>query len=79
MLPSAISYSVGTPKDPRLAPWGMYFAAQYPARPYPYRRFAIALADDDARLGASAVRYSFTVGLFHSFQLAGVTGAQETP
>jgi hypothetical protein len=38
---------------------------------YPYRCFALVLADDDARLGASAVRYSFTVGLFHSFQLAG--------
>ena len=42
---------------------------------YPYRRFASVLADVDARFGASAVRYSFTVGRFHSFQLADSTGA----
>jgi hypothetical protein len=47
------------------------FAAQWPARMCPYGRFALVLANDDARLGASAVRYSFTVGLLHSFQLAG--------
>ena len=46
---------------------------------HPCRRFALALADDDARLGASAIRYFFTVGLFHSFQLAGVTGARRPP
>jgi len=57
----------------------MYFAAQYPARTYPCRRFAVALADANARLGAGTVRYSFTAGLFHSFQLAGLTGAQERP
>ena len=38
---------------------------------YPYRRFAVALADADARLGAGVVRYSFAVGLSHSFQPAG--------
>jgi hypothetical protein len=55
----------------------MYFAAQYPARTHPCRRFALILANDDARLGASAIRYFFTVGLFHSFQLAGLTGARK--
>ena len=48
---------------------------------YPYRRFALVLTNDGARLGASAVRYSFTVGLFHSFQLAGFdrrTGFRDT-
>jgi hypothetical protein len=63
--------SVGSLKSPQLAPQGANFAAQWPARMYPYRRFDLVLADEDARLGASAVRYSFTVGLFHSFQLTG--------
>src|SRR5450631_337466 len=71
VLPCTKVESVGTPKCPQLAPRGPNFAAQWPARMYPYRCFALVLADDDARLGASAVRYSFTVGLFHSFQLAG--------
>ncbi len=38
-----------------------------------------AVEDDHARLGASAIRYFFTVGLFHSIQCAGVTGARRTP
>ena len=67
--PSTKLESVGSLKSPQLAPRGADFAAQWPARMYPYRRFAIVLAVDDARLGASAVRYSFTVRLFHSFQL----------
>ena len=37
------------------------FTAQWLACELPYRRFAAALADDDARLGAGVVHYSFTV------------------
>ena len=47
--PSAYSYSVGTPE-------GTTFAAQYPARPFPYRRFGGTLASDVARLGAGVGR-----------------------
>src|ERR1019366_5459464 len=81
VLPCTKVESVGTPKCPQLAPRGPNFAAQWPARMYPYRCFALVLADADARLGASAGRYSFTVGLFHSFQLAGFdrrTGFSDT-
>jgi hypothetical protein len=49
MLPSATLHSVGTPED------GPY-AAEYPARPYPCRRFEPTLADDFARLGAGMGR-----------------------
>src|SRR5664279_6543922 len=79
VLPCTKVESVGTPKCPQLAPRGPNFAAQWPARMYPYRCFALVLADDDARLGASAVRYSFTVGLFHSFQLAGLDRRTDFP
>jgi hypothetical protein len=41
----------------------------------PCRRFADTLADADPRLGASAVRYSFTVVDLHLLLLAGFTGA----
>ena len=42
MWPSAYLHSVGTPK------WFMYFAAQYPARPFPCQRFAGAVTRADA-------------------------------
>jgi hypothetical protein len=48
VLPSAYLHSVGTPEYPELAPRGMDFAAQYPARAYPCQRFAADLAIDDA-------------------------------
>jgi hypothetical protein len=48
------------------------FTAQWLACALPYRRFAAALADDDARLGAGVVRYSFTVMDFHHLLLAGL-------
>jgi hypothetical protein len=48
------------------------FTAQWLACELPYRRFAAALADDDARLGAGVVRYSFTVMDFHHLLLAGL-------
>ena len=37
----------------------------------PYRRFADTLADADARLGADADRYSFTVADLHLLLFAG--------
>jgi hypothetical protein len=43
--PSASPYSVGTSAE-------VCFAAQYPARPFPYRRFDSVLTDYAARLGA---------------------------
>jgi len=51
------------------------FAAQWLACVLPCRRFADTLAGADARLGASAVRYSFTVVDLHLLLLAGFTGA----
>jgi hypothetical protein len=57
----------------------MVYAAQYPACTPPYRRFAAALTDGSARLGAGAGRYSFTVRNFHSQHLAGLTGARRCP
>ena len=51
------------------------FAAQWPAYVLPYRRFVVTLASANARLGADADRYSFTVVDFHHLLLAGLTGA----
>jgi hypothetical protein len=48
------------------------FAAQWLAYARPYRRFATALADDDARLGADADRYSFIVVDLHHLLPAGL-------
>jgi len=48
------------------------FAAQWPACTIPCRRFAAALADDNARLGASVARYAFAVEDFHLLLLAGL-------
>jgi hypothetical protein len=48
------------------------FAAQWLAYAYPYRRFAPDLTINDARLGASVVRYSFTAVDFHHLLLAGL-------
>jgi len=47
------------------------YAAQWLAYALPYRRFAATLAGADARLGADAVRYSFTVVDLHHLLLAG--------
>jgi hypothetical protein len=46
--PSAFSYCVGTPKGLGHSPEGIDFAAEYPARTFPCRRFAAALAGSDA-------------------------------
>ena len=56
--------SVGVPID--------NFAAQWLAYALPYRRFASALADASARLGASADRYSFTAVDLPHLLLAGL-------
>jgi hypothetical protein len=45
MLPSALSYSVGIPEE-------LSFAAQYPARTFPYPRFDATLAGGSAGPGA---------------------------
>ena len=47
------------------------FAAQWLAYALPYRRFADTLAGANARLGADAVCYSFTVVDFHLLLFAG--------
>ena len=65
VLPSAI----GTASAPGTS---FPFAAQWLAYALPYRRFAAALADDDARLGAGVGRYSFTVVDLHHLLLAGL-------
>src|SRR4051794_22880741 len=44
-----------------------------PAYAYPYRRFAAALTDDHARLGATVDRYSFDVELSHLLLHAGLS------
>ena len=48
------------------------FAAQWLAYAFPCRRFARALADTHARLGASVARYAFTAEDFHLMLLAGL-------
>jgi hypothetical protein len=48
------------------------FAAQWLAYAIPCRRFADALADTCARLGADVVCYSFIVTDFHRLLLAGL-------
>jgi len=48
------------------------FAAQWLAYALPYRRFAAALTDDHARLGADVDRYSFIATDFHRLLLAGL-------
>jgi hypothetical protein len=47
-------------------------AAQWLADAHPYRRFTAALADDDARLGADADRFSFIAGDLHHLLPAGL-------
>jgi hypothetical protein len=52
---------------------GFPFAARWLAYALPYRRFAAALTDDDARLGADVDRYSFIVTDLHRLLLAGLS------
>jgi hypothetical protein len=47
------------------------FAAQWLAYVLPYRRFAVILADANARLGANADCYSFIAVDFHHLLFAG--------
>ena len=48
------------------------FAAQWLAYAIPYRRFAAALTDDNARLGADVGRYSFIATDLHRLLIAGL-------
>ncbi len=48
------------------------FTAQWLACTFPYRRFARALADTHAWLGADVVRYTFIVMDSHHLLLAGL-------
>ena len=64
MLPSVNS----TTSAPRLS---QAFAAQWRAYVLPYRRFVDTLASANARLGADADRYSFTVVDLHLLLFAG--------
>jgi hypothetical protein len=54
------------------------YAAQYLAYALPCERFTSALADTRASLGASAVRYSFTVTDFHRLPFAGLPAHPST-
>ena len=65
VLPSAITTASAPGTNiPFAAPWLAYA--------FPYRRFAAALTDDDARLGADVDRYSFIVTDLHRLLLAGL-------
>ena len=64
MLPSVI-LSTSAPGT------NLVFAAQWLAYALPYRRFAVTLTSANARLGADADRYSFTVVDFHPLLFAG--------
>ena len=59
------TYGVGTLEK-------ITFAAQWLAYTLPCRRFADTLADDCARLGVNADRYSFTAADSHRLLLAGL-------
>jgi hypothetical protein len=50
------------------------FAAQWLAHTFPCRRFTLVLADNGARLGADADRYSFVVSDLHQLLLDGIPG-----
>ena len=54
------------------APDGITFAARWLAYAHPYRRFAPALADRRARLGADVIRYSFIAEDVHPLSPAGL-------
>jgi hypothetical protein len=60
------------PSERRRRPEMTSFAAQWLACTLPYRRFATALADCVARLGADAVRYPFIAMDSHHLVLAGL-------
>jgi len=49
--------------------------AQWLAYAFPYRRFAVALADERARLSVDVDRYSLIVSDLHQLPLAGLSGA----
>jgi hypothetical protein len=53
------------------------YAAQWLACTYPYRRFAAPLAENSARLGADADRYSFIAMDFHHLIPAGLPALRQ--
>jgi hypothetical protein len=53
------------------------YAAQWLACTYPYRRFAVLLAKNSARLGADADRYSFIAMDFHHLISAGLPALRQ--
>ena len=66
--PSIVPSAVSKASAPGIVP----FAAQWLAYALPCRRFAPALTDNDARLGADVGRYSFIAVDFHHLLLAGL-------
>ena len=64
VLPSAMATASAPGTNPFAAPWLAYAL--------PCRRFAAALTDDDARLGADVDRYSFIATDLHRLLLAGL-------
>jgi hypothetical protein len=71
MLPSACNNSVGTLIL-------LISRLNSPACTYPFQRFASVLTDENAWFRATVVRYSFGVGLFHSFLHAGLSRRSAT-
>jgi len=65
VLPSEQQNGLGTRDAPT-------FAAQWLAYVIPYRRFAISLTANNARLGADVVRYTFIVVDLHHLLPAGL-------
>jgi len=66
MLPSGLVNGVGTLDS-------LISRLNSPACTYPFQRFASVLTDENAWFRATVVRYSFGVGLFHSFLHAGLS------
>jgi hypothetical protein len=66
MLPSGLVNGVGTLNS-------LISRLNSPACTYPFQRFASVLTDVDAWFGATVDRYSFDVGLSHSFLHAGLS------
>ena len=72
MLPSASVNGVGTLDS-------LISRLNSPACTYPFQRFAPVFTDVNAWFGATVDRYSFDVGLFHSFLHAGLSRRSDRP
>ena len=71
-----VAFQVGNPVGARESDT---FAAQWPACTIPCRRFALALAGHDARLGGDVTRYVFIVEDLHLLLLAGLPAHYQPP